>query len=117
MKTIVIAAGTSRPEPIASPTADVTQIEAAVTRRRPGHPEDRAYLPDQRVSVHDAVRAYTANGAYQLHLEDEIGTIEVGKRADLVALGADLFAVPDHEIHQVPVLQTLFGGRITHDAR
>ena len=93
------------------------QIEAAVTRRRPGHPEDRAYLPDQRVSVHDAVRAYTANGAYQLHLEDEIGTIEVGKRADLVALGADLFAVPDHEIHQVPVLQTLFGGRVTHDAR
>jgi predicted amidohydrolase YtcJ len=95
----------------------LTQIEAAVTRRRPGHPEDRAYLPDQRVSVHDAVRAYTANGAYQLHLEDEIGTIEVGKRADLVALGADLFAVPDHEIHQVPVLQTLFGGRVTHDAR
>ena len=93
------------------------QIEAAVTRRRPGHPEDRAYLPDQRVSVHDAVRAYTANGAYQLHLEDEIGTVEVGKKADLVALGADLFAVPDHEIHDVPVMATLFGGRLTHDAR
>ena len=41
----------------------------------------------------------------------------MGKKADLVALGADLFAVPDHEIHQVPITATLFGGRLTHDAR
>jgi predicted amidohydrolase YtcJ len=93
------------------------QIEAAVTRRRPGHPDERAYLPEQRVSIHDAVRAYTINGAYQVHMEHEIGSIEVGKRADLVALGADLFSVPDNEIHQVPVTMTTFGGRITHDAR
>lgn len=93
------------------------QIEAAVTRRRPGRPEERAYLPEQRVSVHDAVRAYTISGAYQVRLEHEIGSIEVGKRADLVALGADLFSVPDNEIHQVPVTMTTLGGRITHDAR
>ncbi len=97
--------------------APLTQIEAAVTRRRPGHPDDRAFVPEQRVSLDDALRAYTVNAAYQLRLEDEIGTIEVGKRADLVALGENLFALPDDEIHHCPVTMTMLGGRVTHDAR
>ena len=72
-------------------------------------------LPDQRVSVHDAVRAYTANGAYQLHLEDEIGTIEVGKKADPSRSAPTCSPCPT-TIHDVPVTATLFGGRLTHDA-
>ena len=97
--------------------APLIQIQAAVTRRRPGDPVDRAFVPEQRVSLDDALRAYTVNAAYQLRLEDEIGTIEVGKRADLVALGENLFALPDDEIHQCPVSLTMLGGRVTHDSR
>jgi predicted amidohydrolase YtcJ len=89
------------------------QIEAAVTRKRPGFPDDEPFVPRQRVSLHDALRAYTINGAYQLRMEHEIGSIEEGKRADLVVLGTDLFRVAPEEIHAVPVVLTMMDGRIT----
>lgn len=92
------------------------QIEAAVTRRRPGHPDDLALGPRQRVSVHDALRAYTINGAYALRLDTQVGSIEVGKRADLVVLGEDLFSVPVEQIHAVPVRLTMMDGRVTFRA-
>jgi len=89
------------------------QIEAAVTRKRPGFPDDEPFVPRQRVSLHDALRAYTINGAYQLRMEHEIGSIEEGKRADLVVLGTDLFQVAPEEIHAVPVVLTMMDGRVT----
>ena len=96
--------------------APLIQIEAAVTRKRPGFPEDLPLVPRQRVTVAEAIRNYTWNGAYQLRLEDEVGSIEVGKLADLVVLGADLFEVLPERIHEVPVLLTLMDGQPTHDA-
>lgn len=93
------------------------QIEAAVTRQRPGHPEDRVFVPRQRVGVLDALRAYTTEAAYQLRMEDRIGSLEVGKAADVTVLAADLFRTQPHEIHAVPVVLTMMDGRVTHDAR
>jgi len=96
--------------------APLIQLEAAVTRKRPGFPNDEPLVARQRVSVAEALRNYTWNGAYQLRLEDRIGSIEVGKLADLVVLGANLFQVVPEQIHQVPVLITLMDGRATHDS-
>ena len=93
------------------------QIEAAVTRKRPGVAHDEPFVARQRISLHDALRAYTINGAYQLRMEHEIGSITEGKRADLVALERDLFSVRPEEIHTVPVLLTMMDGRLTHDDR
>ena len=93
------------------------QIEAAVTRRRPGFPDDEPFVPRQRVGVYDALRGYTVNAAYQLRMEHEIGSIEAGKRADLVVLGADPFLVQPHEIHAIPVVLTMMDGRVTFDGR
>jgi predicted amidohydrolase YtcJ len=92
------------------------QLEAAVTRKRPGYPDDEPLVARQRVTVAEAIRNYTWNGAYQLRLEDKIGSIEVGKFADLVVLGADLFQIAPEQIHRTPVLLTLMDGRATHDA-
>ena len=103
------------------PGVDVDEIpplyhlEAAVTRKRPGFRDDPALVPRQRIDVAEAIRAYTINGAYQLRLEDKVGSIEVGKLADLIVLGADLFEVDVHDIHRVPVLLTLMDGKATHD--
>lgn len=91
------------------------QLEATVTRQRPGFPDDPAMVPRQRISVEEAIRGYTINGAYQLRLEDQIGSIEVGKKADLVVLAASLFEVDPHDIHRVPVLLTLMDGKARHD--
>jgi predicted amidohydrolase YtcJ len=93
------------------------QIEALVTRKRPGYPDDQPLVPRQRIGLADALRGYTANGAYQLRLEHRTGTLTAGKAADLTVLGADLFRVDPHEIHAVPVVLTMMDGRITHDAR
>lgn len=93
------------------------QIEALVTRTRPGHPDEAPLVARQRIGLHDALRGYTANGAYQLRLEHRTGSLTVGKAADLTVLGADLFGVDPHEIHAVPVVLTMMDGRITHDAR
>ncbi len=113
----VVTYGADCPGVAIDEIAPLIQLEAAVTRRRPGHPDEAAFVPEQRVGLDAALAASTINGAYQLRLEDEIGTIEVGKRADLVALGANLYALPDHEIHQTPITLTMLGGRVTHDAR
>ncbi len=78
-------------------------IGALLTRKRPGHPDDLPLVARQRIGLHDALRGYTANGAYQLRLEDRTGTLATGKAADLTVLGADLFRVDPHEIHDVPV--------------
>ena len=93
------------------------QIEALLTRKRPGHPDDAPLVPRQRIGLHDALRGYTANGAYQLRLEHRTGSLTAGKAADLTVLGADLFRVDPAEIHAVPVVLTMMDGRITHDAR
>ncbi len=92
-------------------------IEALLTRQRPGYPDDVPLVARQRIGLHDALRGYTANGAYQLRLEHRTGTLKAGMAADLIVLGADLFRVDPHEIHAVPVLLTMMDGRITHDAR
>ena len=98
-------------------TQPLMHIEAAMTRQRPGRPDDPPLVARQRIGLHDALRSYTTNAAYQLRLEDEVGSICVGKRADLVMLGADLFRTDVYEIAQVPVLLTMMDGRVTHDAR
>lgn len=92
------------------------QIEAAVTRRRPGFPEDRPLVERQRIDLADALRAYTINGAYQLRLEHQVGSLATGKRADLVVLEADPFRVPADQIHAIPVQLTMMDGRITYRA-
>ena len=78
-------------------------------------PDDTHLVARQRMSVGDAIKAYTINGAWQLRLEDQIGSIEVGKKADLIVLGADLFEVDPYDIHRVPVLLTLVDGKVRHD--
>ena len=92
-------------------------IEALLTRQRPGYPDDVPLVARQRIGLQDALRGYTANGAYQLRLEHRTGSLMVGKAADLTVLGADLFRVDPRQIHAVPVVLTMMDGRITHDAR
>ena len=94
--------------------SDIPGVEALVTRRRPGHPEDRPLAEHQRISLFDALRGYTINGAHQLRIDERAGSLSVGKAADLTVLAEDLFRVPVTEIHAVPVVLTMMDGRITH---
>ncbi len=70
--------------------------------------------PDQRISRAEALRALTINGAYLSFDESNRGSIEVGKRADLVVLSDDLLTIPDTEIRDIDVLRTMVGGRYVY---
>lgn len=86
-------------------------IETAVTRQDPWTDEGDVLNEDERVDLATMIEAYTINGAYQMGLEDEQGSIEVGKRADFVILDRNLFELTDAEINEAKVTMTIFDGR------
>jgi predicted amidohydrolase YtcJ len=88
----------------------VVGIYTAVTRRALDGTHPEGWIPEQRVSVETAVEAYTRGGAYANFLEDNRGSIEVGKYADLVVLSDNLFEIRPEEIKATRVLLTLVGG-------
>jgi predicted amidohydrolase YtcJ len=93
----------------------LVQIEMAHTRRAPGEPESPILAPaDECLSLPDAIAAMTVNAARQIRMDRLVGSLEAGKRADLVVLEQNLFAVPPHEIHRIPVRLTLMDGRVTY---
>ena len=68
--------------------------------------------PDQRIGVDEALRLITLGAAYTLKMDNEIGSIEAGKRADFAVLGDDPTQVAPEMLKDVPVLGTVFGGRL-----
>ena len=66
----------------------------------------------QKITVPEALYAVTMGAAYTLKMDDEIGSIETGKRADFAVLGEDPLAVDPAALKDVPVLGTVLGGRV-----
>jgi predicted amidohydrolase YtcJ len=69
------------------------------------------WIPGQRVSLEQAIAAYTINGAFATFEEDQKGSIREGKLADLIVLSHDLFSIPPEDIHKARVTLTIVGGR------
>jgi len=112
-----IAWGTDWPVSTLSP---LEGIETALTRRYlggldPSGQPDHSWAPEELISLEQALAAYTIAGAWLAFEEKERGSIEVGKRADLVLLEKNLFEVPLLEIHTVRVEMTLLDGRVIYD--
>jgi predicted amidohydrolase YtcJ len=70
----------------------------------------------QHLTRAEALRLFTRNNSWFLHMEDKIGSIEPGKLADLAVLDRDYFAVPDAEINKIRSVLTIVNGKIVHDA-
>jgi predicted amidohydrolase YtcJ len=97
-----------------APLSPVLGIYAAVTRRTLDGKKPDGWIPEEKVSVEDAVRAYTVNGAWVEFAEPDKGTVEAGKFADLVVLDRDIFAIPPEEIGGVGIRLTVFDGKIIY---
>ena len=91
-------------------------IETAVTRQDVTGEVEGVLNPAERVSLETMLAAYTRNGAYVMHHDDAVGTIEPGKLADLTVLERDLFETPVREIGEVNVLMTLLEGAVVYDS-
>jgi predicted amidohydrolase YtcJ len=91
-------------------------IETAVRRQDPYLPNDSPTLNlDEAVDVETMIAAYTINGAFLMHQEEKTGSIEVGKKADLIILDQNICKIPSSEIHQSKVLKTIFGGKVVYE--
>jgi predicted amidohydrolase YtcJ len=71
--------------------------------------------PDERLTVEQAINAYTKGGAYARFSDTRIGTLEVVKEADLAVLSQDIFGVPHDKIAQTRVMMTMVGGKTVFD--
>lgn len=92
-------------------------IHNAVNRKTIEGEPAGGWLPEQRVDLETALRAYTIGAAWAAHVEQEVGSIAPGKRADLILLDKDLFAMPPAEIHSARVALTIFDGRVIYPER
>ncbi|HDT12840.1 MAG TPA: amidohydrolase [Candidatus Aminicenantes bacterium] len=97
-----------------APLSPILGIYAAVTRRTLDGKNPDGWLPEEKVSVEEAVRAYTVNGAWIEFAEGAKGCIMPGKLADLVVLDRDIFTVPPEGIAGARVRMTVFDGRIIY---
>lgn len=90
------------------PAAPLALASFAVNRRTPG---GRVVAPDQRIGVHDALRAVTIEAAYSWRLEDELGSITPGKEATFTVLAEDPYLVDPARLADIAVLGTVYRGR------
>jgi predicted amidohydrolase YtcJ len=91
-----------------SPVDPIQTIQCMVTRRTPS---GQLHGVEQGISMDDAIRAYTINAAYHMRRENDLGSLEVGKLADLVQLSADPYVSdPSQLSDQVKVLATWSSG-------
>lgn len=97
----------SHPSPLAGMETAVTRLGAAGDTTEP-------LLPEEAITLPEAVAAYTINAAYANRLEKKTGSIETGKSADLVVLDRNPFEIPASELSDTKVLVTLFEGKPVH---
>lgn len=110
-KGVVLACGSDW---TVAPLNPLTGIYAAVTRSTLDGKNPEGWIPEQKISIEEAIKGYTINGAYAEFAESKKGSIEKGKLADLVVLDQNLFKIPPAEIKDVQVKMTVLNGKIIH---
>jgi predicted amidohydrolase YtcJ len=113
-----VVVASSSDYPVTWPPNPLDGIEMGVTRTVPVGAEayvdadyENPLVPAERVTVGQMIESFTANGAYAAFMEDEIGSIEVGKLADFIVLDQNILEIPASEIHTTTVLLTFFEGQ------
>jgi hypothetical protein len=97
-----------------APLNPLLGIYAAVTRRTIDGANPRGWFPEQKISVKEAIEAYTINNAYAAFEEEEKGSITPGKLADLVVLAENILSIDPVLIEKTRVAMTVLGGRVVY---
>jgi hypothetical protein len=97
------------------PLDPIQTIYAAVTRATLDGKNPNGWFPEQKLTVAEAVEAYTMGSAFAEFQENEKGSITPGKLADMVILDQDIFSIPPEKIRDTKVLKTFVGGKLVWD--
>jgi predicted amidohydrolase YtcJ len=91
-------------------------VQNAVTRQTVEGNPPGGWLPQERVSLEDAIKAYTLDAAFAGRREKTEGSLEPGKLADLIVLSQDLFKIDPSQIVKTEVLLTVVGGKVVYES-
>jgi predicted amidohydrolase YtcJ len=91
-------------------------VQNALTRQTTEGEPPGGWIPKERISLADAIRAYTLGAAFAGHREKTEGSLEPGKLADLIVLSQDLFQIEPTEIGKTEVLLTMVGGKVVYQS-
>jgi predicted amidohydrolase YtcJ len=80
-----------------------------------GRPTGKLYSPEQRITVQEAIDAFTHGSAHAAFFDDRVGTLAVGKEADIAVLSQDVFTVPAEQIGKTKVVMTIVGGKTVYE--
>ena len=108
-----LAFGTDCP---VEPPDPLRGIHAAVTRQRPNGEPAGGWYPEQRLTVAEAIHAYTIHSAGAAGLDRDIGSVSPGKLADVAVLSRDPYAIPPAELLDTEIAMTVFDGRVVFEA-
>jgi predicted amidohydrolase YtcJ len=97
-----------------APLDPLLGVYAAVTRRTLDGRNPGGWIPDQKITVGEALRAYTYGNAWAMFMDQKWGALVAGRYADIVVLDRDLFAVAPEAIGSVKVRYTIVGGRVVY---
>jgi predicted amidohydrolase YtcJ len=98
-----------------APPTPLEGIYAAATRRTLDDRHPGGWVPEQKIRVEEALRAYTAGSAYAGFADADLGRLERGRLADFVLIDRDLTHVPPESIRDARVLMTIVGGRVVYE--
>ena len=110
-KKVRLALGTDWP---VAPLNPMLTLYAAVTRATLDGKNPNGWVPEQKITLQEAMTAHTAGSAYAEFQEQEKGTITRGKLADVVILSDDIFSIPPASIKNVTVVTTIVGGKVVY---
>jgi predicted amidohydrolase YtcJ len=99
-----------------APLNPLLGLKAAVTRQTLDGQHPQGWVPEEKLKLDEAVRAYTVGSAYAEHADGAKGTLSVGKLADLVMLDRDIYALPAEEIDRATVVLTVLDGRVVFES-
>jgi hypothetical protein len=100
-----------------APLDPISGIYAAVTRATSDGKNPGGWVPEEKISIEDAIKGYTTGGAFAEFAERDKGAIRSGMLADFVVLDKDLLKVPAERLMDVKVVLTIVGGKVVHDGR
>jgi predicted amidohydrolase YtcJ len=110
----VLAFGSDSP---VAPLDPLFGVYAAVTRRTLDDKNPNGWIPEQKISVDETVRAFTWGSAYGEFQDDVKGTLEIGKLADFVIISDDIFTIDPVKIRDARVLTTVVNGKVVFEAK
>ncbi len=100
-----------------APLNPLLGVYAAVTRRTLDGKHHEGWVPEEKITVDEALACYTRNSAYAIFQEDRLGTLQPGKLADLVTLSANPLTADPEELGSIQVLRTWVGGQLVFSNR